>query len=530
MTVIGWRVLDTLTLEQMRLLGMRLIAALGWVALAAVAVIQLALTGAIDPVVLGAGIALTAAPTWLAIKGRTDAQARTIAGTLAATAPALLVYVLEGHPWQMDGHMFFFVALAALVVLCDWRPIVFAAGLIALHHLLLEWFAPAWVFAGEGRLGRVLVHALAVVMQAGVLWLVTGALERLLERQRLSLEHSRVLVAEADEARATAEQARATATEALRQARAAGDAAAAERARLRGVEQDAASRRRDELLAVAEAFEGSVAQVVRAIGSAAGQLERSSIALDDLAAGAGMQAAAVASEAVEATAQIRHVADSIRDLGGSIRAIADSADQQSALTAVAQAAAGSGVGRIGELEEHGQRIGQLVGDIRDIAEKTNLLALNATIEAARAGEAGRGFAVVAGEVRSLAADSTRASDRISALLGAIFAGVGDAAAALTRADMAVAQVSSAAGGIAASVSDQRQLAAGIEAGATRTASGAELIERRIDEVAAAVRSTASLSQTVRGSAGELAASARALDGATERFVGFLKGETPRRAA
>ncbi|TCP35468.1 methyl-accepting chemotaxis protein [Sphingomonas sp. BK235] len=530
MTVDRWRALDTLTLDRLRLVGMRLLAALGWCALATVAVIQLALSGTIDPLLLGAGAALTAAPTWFAIRARTDTQARIVTGTLAATAPALLVYVLQGHPWQMDAHMFFFVALAALVVLCDWRPIVVAALLIALHHLALEWFAPDWVFEGDGRLGRVLVHALAVVMQAGVLWLVTGVLERLLERQRLSLERSRALVTEADEARAAAEDARAVATEALRQARVAEDAAGDERARLRALEQHAATRRRDELVAVAEAFEGSVAQVVRAIGAAATQLERSAITLDDLAVGAGAQAAAVASEAVEATAQIRHVADSIRDLGGSIRTIADSADQQSALTAVAQAAAGSGVGRIGELAEHGQRIGALVDDIREIAEKTNLLALNATIEAARAGEAGRGFAVVAGEVRSLAADSTRASDRISTLLGSIFAGVGDAAAALTRADEAAAQVARAAAGIAGSVADQRQLAAGIEAGATRTAGGAEVIERRIDEVAAAVRTTATLSQTVRGSAGELAASARALDGATERFVAFLMDDAPRRAA
>jgi twitching motility protein PilJ len=71
--------------------------------------------------------------------------------------------------------------------------------------------------------------------------------------------------------------------------------------------------------------------------------------------------------------------------------------------------------RIKKLGERSQEIGQIVGLIDDLSDRTGLLALNASLQASAAGDSGTGFAVVAEEVERLAERSNRLTQQISAL-------------------------------------------------------------------------------------------------------------------
>ena len=138
--------------------------------------------------------------------------------------------------------------------------------------------------------------------------------------------------------------------------------------------------------------------------------------LDEIAlalADAVKQATDSAKTSEQAATSVQSIAAAAEELVASIQEISRQvrSAMEIAHSAVDEAAQSSKI--MSGLSDDAKTIGNIIELIEGIANQTNLLALNATIEAARAGELGKGFAVVASEVKSLASQTTKATEEIS---------------------------------------------------------------------------------------------------------------------
>ncbi|WP_299694137.1 methyl-accepting chemotaxis protein [uncultured Tateyamaria sp.] len=388
----------------------------------------------------------------------------------AAVAQAIgLVAALSGTDWQSDGHMLFYVALAALVGLVHVPTFLFAAATVVLHHLALAVVFPHLVFPSVNlieNIERALFHGAAVALQVFILTMVVRKRVQMTQDVQAALNASESALASADEAGQQAEAARAVAEAETARAQAAqsetenvlkaleAEQAAREQANLAEQEKDArtAQERQARLdaqtnvvTALREGLE-NIAQgnlthridaefpdvyeplrqdfnrTVANLQNVLTDVTRGTADLMGLVSAVQTSAHDLAQRTEAQVASLEVTSHAVDTLHGAVRASTENAQATASSADKVRGDAKEGgemvhrvVDAMSDIENSSYKIAKINAVMDSIAFQTNLLALNAGVEAARAGEAGRGFSVVASEVRALSRRATDAARSITEL-------------------------------------------------------------------------------------------------------------------
>ncbi len=363
---------------------------------------------------------------------------------------SIQVYVAGLSIYQIDAHMLYFSMLAITVLYINWKLLVFAAGLIAVHHLSLNFLMPVFIFPDGSDFMRVVLHAIAVVIESSVLAYMAYFLEKSLKNLAITSEKIVEAIEHMD---------------------------LAIRLESKGADESA------DVAKKLNEFFGKTANALKEAKDVLGAVSHDADELKGLTESLKGMSAAQRSGVEELHVAIDSTTESIHEINELARS---SSTKTHSMAQTARTA----TEKMAEVAGSADEITKVTNVIIELSEQTNLLSLNASIEAARAGEAGRGFAIVAQEVKKLADDTNKSIAQIKSVVDTLRDNILDTSGAVNNIAESSVDVSESIERVSQSV--EQQSAAIEEISATTMT-----FLKQIEQVDVSVSSTGECSESLR---------------------------------